>query len=86
LRRPEKDVPEVMLVRSKPTRVIECLGVEDSKAWPPLESEADVRSALGAELKIEPPARLVRDMTILRQGPTVDLNLLFVESRYDSEG
>src|SRR5690606_16659198 len=57
----------------------ECSSIDDSGAGPPLESESDVGSASRAELQVKPAARLVRDMAILRQQPTVELHLVAIE-------
>ena len=78
-------MPEVVPVSANPAWVIESSRINDSCAWTPFKREPDVRPAPWAELQVKPTTRFIRDMSVLRQQPTCDLDLLFVEYWFHRE-
>ena len=59
LGRSGEEVPEPMLVGAEPTWLIETARIDGSGVASPFEREADVRSAVRTEIKLQPAPRFI---------------------------
>src|SRR5262245_30120572 len=81
LGRPEKGVSKMVSVGANPAWVVEGSRIDDPYAGTKLQRKPNVRTAFRTKLKIEPASRFVRNVSMLCQGPTRDLDLFLFECR-----
>ncbi len=68
-----------MFVGADPTWFIETAGIDGSGIGSPFEREADVRSAVRAEIKLQPAPRFIRNGPIVTKRFANDLDLFVLE-------